>query len=378
MFTEKDEITLRKIAKIFDSSNQEQSKGSSTDTFFMASCYEPDFLKKILKTVTSALVLEEKHPTAYQNAKKACSLFINLYKKDASFKNSLIEAWFNDPVIIKNFERNYNLEEILVGNLIYQQESGTQGINKAPTKNEKVLVGNATHFHYLKNDVSREKTQQKSTENASRNNHGWKSTIPKPKDTLDSFKDDVKEPCTKIRNNGVLTISDMEFTGNVEINFEDSKLSVTLNDQSSTYYGKHVNFLGNKLLIDGKEAARVTTQNQSIRSELNYPSLYQNLLIKAVVDVEYGNALFISGNHRHLGQWEKAIRMHYTKDNIWIAELPLDAVGSEFKFLVGSYNAGMNPPVSALTWENSTNREVSSTYYYLDLHSFPNKFNVYS
>lgn len=171
--------------------------------------------------------------------------------------------------------------------------------------------------------------------------------------------EDMKKPVIKISNtNGVLEIKNMKLVGNEKIKLEDSTLSVTL--------------ANNRFLLEGIKAA----PHQSTRAELNKSSLYENFPIKAVVNVNPGNALFLTGNHPILGEWKEAIRMIYTKDNIWTAQLPHETLGSEFKFLIGSYDIGAIAPVSALIWEDGPNHKLSSTYYHPNLNSFPNRANI--
>lgn len=121
MLTKIQEINLKKLAEIYNISLHD--KKLSMESFFIINCYKPNCLKQMLETIVTAIVLEESNPTAYANAKKACSLFENLYRTDANFAKSLVGAWSTDPVAIKQFEKIINLEDVLLAKLFFEQVS---------------------------------------------------------------------------------------------------------------------------------------------------------------------------------------------------------------------------------------------------------------
>jgi Starch binding domain len=121
-----------------------------------------------------------------------------------------------------------------------------------------------------------------------------------------------------------------------------------------------------------KKVQAVTEQNLQATSSKSDPISYKKILVTVDLDVGFKNALFITGKHHSLGEWNKAIRMVHTEGNIWLAELEDNVVGTEFKFLIGPYDIGMKASTSDLTWGQGPNRKASTTSYSLDSYSFPN------
>ncbi|CAD8070012.1 unnamed protein product [Paramecium sonneborni] len=66
---------------------------------------------------------------------------------------------------------------------------------------------------------------------------------------------------------------------------------------------------------------------------------------------EFGQALYISGKSRFLGQWnpEQAIRMIWTQHDIWIAEVAYHEL--EYKYFISHYDK-----VQKVFWESGPNR----------------------
>ncbi|CAD8058333.1 unnamed protein product [Paramecium primaurelia] len=66
---------------------------------------------------------------------------------------------------------------------------------------------------------------------------------------------------------------------------------------------------------------------------------------------EFGQALYISGKSKYLGQWnpEQAIRMIWTQNNIWIAEVAYHMM--EYKYFISQYDK-----VQKICWESGPNR----------------------
>lgn len=101
------------------------------------------------------------------------------------------------------------------------------------------------------------------------------------------------------------------------------------------------------------------------------------LKIKVNIDVGFGQAVFISGDA--IGNWKHAQRLHCVSEHEWTINIRRSKLtaNSEFKFLIGPHEAGDNPSVAELVWQNGENLKIAAKESYpgmqidLTLHDFP-------
>lgn len=110
-----------------------------------------------------------------------------------------------------------------------------------------------------------------------------------------------------------------------------------------------------------------TIANQDLNKMFTGPTVFYSIvgektLLVANINIGYGNALFISGEHPMLGQWQNAIRMICINSSTWKLEITNNLEKSEFKFLMGTYSAGINVPTCNLTWEPGDNRVIRAEH----------------
>ncbi|CAD8074576.1 unnamed protein product [Paramecium sonneborni] len=75
------------------------------------------------------------------------------------------------------------------------------------------------------------------------------------------------------------------------------------------------------------------------------------ILLQIHYKAQFGQALYISGKSKYLGQWnpEQAIRMTWTQDDIWVTEVAYHEL--EYKYFISNYDK-----VQKIFWESGPNR----------------------
>ncbi|CAK81714.1 unnamed protein product (macronuclear) [Paramecium tetraurelia] len=73
--------------------------------------------------------------------------------------------------------------------------------------------------------------------------------------------------------------------------------------------------------------------------------------LKIQFKTEFGQAVYISGNSKYLGQWnpKQAIRMNWTENDIWEVEIAYHKI--EYKYFISQYES-----IQTVLWESGPNR----------------------
>jgi hypothetical protein len=84
-----------------------------------------------------------------------------------------------------------------------------------------------------------------------------------------------------------------------------------------------------------------------------------NMRLKSSLNPGLGNAVYVTGADKLLGEWQTAIRLTFNKTSQgWEFILPATLKETEFKFLTGAYDLGEIVNVSHLSYEAGDNRTL--------------------
>lgn len=87
----------------------------------------------------------------------------------------------------------------------------------------------------------------------------------------------------------------------------------------------------------------------------------ENLELVSPYQVEFGNAVYITGENVWLGGWSFARRMTYDSERkVWFINLPwyITRMNIQFKYLFGKFELGENVGVAELVYEGGVNRNT--------------------
>lgn len=87
----------------------------------------------------------------------------------------------------------------------------------------------------------------------------------------------------------------------------------------------------------------------------------ESLELVAPYQVEFGDAVYITGDKVWLGGWSFARRMTYDdKRQVWFIQIPWLITGTniQYKFLFGKYELGNHVEITQLNYEAGQNRNT--------------------
>lgn len=94
------------------------------------------------------------------------------------------------------------------------------------------------------------------------------------------------------------------------------------------------------------------------RTEITYDFIPNRFRISADTQVEFGKALYVTGQTEFLGNWQRARKMGYNSSREWWALMDQLPVGAEFKIVRADWSEDDWIPTDNVDWERGSNRVI--------------------